>query len=97
MFNAIVVVLERVPRIVWRINEDALDLPRELLFQRPKGKKVELRLVRAAKPGHAQFALGVIGQEVFAEQYNGRLQQNAVLPHSEPIQDAGHALADRFQ
>jgi hypothetical protein len=40
MFNPIIIVLKRTARVVWRVNEDTLNLAGELLFERFEGEQI---------------------------------------------------------
>ena len=79
MFNSIVIVLERAASVVRRVNEDALDLAGELLFERFEGEQIVAKdqpVIEAILAGHPVRRV-IRLHRVF--QQNARLQPGPVL------------------
>lgn len=79
MFNAIVILLEGAPRVVGRVNEDALHLPREFLFQRLQGEKVVTEDQAVVEDVGLRYTPACVVREGRILEKDARLELSAVL------------------
>ena len=79
MLDPVIVVLERTPRVVWRIDEHALHLPGELLLQRLQREQVVPLNEHVVEPVAVAHPLGRVVRQRRIFHENPRFQPRPLV------------------